>query len=88
MIWMIVPCSQGFTKFQLNLSYLGYNTEEGAMLRSVAGTGRSILILSYFCGEPQPVRAIFSGRGKTKKGFLCTTLCDMKMDGLLDLYQM
>ena len=41
MIWMIVPCSQGFTKFQLNLSYLGYNTEEGAMLRSVAGAGRS-----------------------------------------------
>ena len=26
MIWKIVPCDKGFTKFQSNLPYLGYNT--------------------------------------------------------------
>ena len=26
MIWKIVPCNKGFTKFQLNLPYLRYNT--------------------------------------------------------------
>ena len=41
-----------------------------------------------FLWQSQPVKAIFSGRGKTKKGFLCATLCDMEMDGQLDLYQM
>ena len=25
-IWKIVLCNKGFTKFQLNLPYLGYNT--------------------------------------------------------------
>ena len=54
---------------------------EAARREHVAAT---LLILLYFCGELRPVKAIFSGRGKTKKGFLCATLCDMKMGGQLD----
>ena len=49
------------------------------------GLAGASLILLYFCGEPRPIKAIFSGRGKIKKGFLYVTLCDMKMDGQLDL---
>ena len=47
----------------------------------------AFLILLYFCGEPGPIKAVLSGQGKTKKGFLCATLCDIKMNGYLDLYQ-
>ena len=43
---------------------------------------RAFLILPNFCGKPLPGRTIFSGQGKTKKGFLCINLCDMKIDSL------
>ena len=66
------------------------------MLRPVTGawpehmTG-AFLILLYFRGKPRPIKVIFSGWGKTKKGFLCATLCDMKNKsrvqfGLLSLF--
>ena len=31
--------------------------------------------------------AMFSGRGKTKQGFSCVTLCFMKMHSQVGLYQ-
>ena len=53
--------------------------------RGMAGAGRRVaeaFLIQYFSGELcPPVKAIFSGRGKTIKSFLCAILCDMKMDG-------
>ena len=55
------------------------------MLQPVAGAWPSLagafLILLYLCGEPFLIKTIFSGWGKTKKGFLCAAICDMKKDG-------
>ena len=68
------------------MSWLHLIAEEGndapASGRGMAGArGQSIFNILYFSEEPQPIKAIFSGGGKTKKDFLCATPCDMKMDG-------
>ena len=49
---------------------------------------REQLILLHLCGNLQPIKVIFNGRDKIKRGFLCATLCDMKMDDQLHLHQM
>ena len=74
-IMSLKPCNKLHKLFQ----------ERGDALTSGWGwpehVARAFLILSYFCGKPWPIKAIFSGQGKTKEDFLCATLCDMKIDG-------